>query len=582
MSRQCVGCGTTNSDDASYCEECGEQMQPEVSVSPSDQKDRIGRPESALQARSRDPNAHLRWFKRGLQLLESGLPLDALKSFDLALNLNPNDPDLWALKGRTLSEMDRDDEALVCLCKCLELDPANGYAWKEKGRVLGTQHPDALVCFDRALAIRPNDGDAWFCKGLILARSGVQIQALACFDHSIQFRPDFSDAWFWKAKSLCTLRQFDEALGCCQNGLALAPESEMGWTEKGSAFVGLERYTEAISCFQRVLQLNPEHSDAWFCKGFCLESIGQPEEALHCFEQSLRIDPRNPEIWRCKGRVLLALGREDEARECMSRVVGKQDGVISDSENLKSDAGAEARLDQITKMIQTDPEHALRLTQEIEGKLGPANRRDVAFVHFTYSMIYGQLALNAQSQITGEQPHPDAVAHGERAVEEFRKASELSEFEAPETYEETVITRPAGLFRKAETETRTLTRTVKKRRLGLDNFPSSLDPVAGLLEKATPGYIWGVLGRVKVRHLFNAKHFSISRGVDIDDFNQADLRSLHETWLQSAKPIRAAAWVVGRKHPDPLVAIGLSEDLRIENFTESVVLVKRGESWVRA
>lgn len=256
---------------------------------------------------------------------------------------------------------------------------------------------------------------------------------------------------------------------------------------------------------------------------------------------------------------------------------------MPDSKPVSLDPETQVRLDQVSELIQRAPEEALQMAQELERTL--TERGDVAFLHITYAMIFGQLAINAQSQTAGELPHPDAVAHAQRAVEEFRKASELSEFGEAETYQETVVTRPAGLFRKAQTETRTLTRNVSRRKIRLDMFPKSLDPVAALLEKATPGFMWKSLGRVRFGHLFFAGHATILSGVDIDDFSKADLHSINEVWLESGRPIRGAVWVMGRKYPDSLVAISLSEQPNVQsgaaNITESCVLAKKGEIWVR-
>ena len=59
----------------------------------------------------------------GKTQLESGEYDNALNSFQKAMMLNENDPDLWNLKGIALRSLGRYDEAVECFNKSLEIDP---------------------------------------------------------------------------------------------------------------------------------------------------------------------------------------------------------------------------------------------------------------------------------------------------------------------------------------------------------------------------------------------------------------------------------------------------------------------------
>ena len=53
---------------------------------------------------------------------------DALNSFEHAISLNQNDPDLWNLKGIALRSLGRYNEAVECFNKSLEIDPRDKYS----------------------------------------------------------------------------------------------------------------------------------------------------------------------------------------------------------------------------------------------------------------------------------------------------------------------------------------------------------------------------------------------------------------------------------------------------------------------
>ena len=61
--------------------------------------------------------------KTGKKQLEDEQYEDALNSFERAISLNQNDPDLWNLMGIVLRSLGRYDEAVECFNKSLEIDP---------------------------------------------------------------------------------------------------------------------------------------------------------------------------------------------------------------------------------------------------------------------------------------------------------------------------------------------------------------------------------------------------------------------------------------------------------------------------
>ena len=60
---------------------------------------------------------------QGQSFLECGKFDDALGSFEQALLLNQDDPDLWNYKGIALRSLGRYEEAMECFNKSLKIDP---------------------------------------------------------------------------------------------------------------------------------------------------------------------------------------------------------------------------------------------------------------------------------------------------------------------------------------------------------------------------------------------------------------------------------------------------------------------------
>lgn len=91
------------------------------------------------------------WVRKGDSLIEEDRFEEAVKCFDCALELEPQNPQVWFVRGRALSAATREQEALACYEKALAIDPDYLLAWAGKARTLRSlgKKEEAVVCLDR-------------------------------------------------------------------------------------------------------------------------------------------------------------------------------------------------------------------------------------------------------------------------------------------------------------------------------------------------------------------------------------------------------------------------------------------------
>jgi Flp pilus assembly protein TadD len=117
---------------------------------------------------------------------------EAIRKFDKAIELNPNNPDYHNNKGVALYELKRYEEAIEEFDKAVELDPNNpkyhnnkGYALRKLGR-----YEEAIKEYDKAIELNPNNPVYHDNKGIALYYLQRYEEAIEEFDKAIELNPN--------------------------------------------------------------------------------------------------------------------------------------------------------------------------------------------------------------------------------------------------------------------------------------------------------------------------------------------------------------------------------------------------------
>jgi tetratricopeptide (TPR) repeat protein len=265
--------------------------------------------DKAIEINPQDSDA---WTGKGLAFEGLNKPEEAIKAYDKAIELNPQDSIALKSKkalslsttgkpsdsvtesqdlvsqGIILGKSGQYNEAMKVFDKAIELNPQNSDAWTGKGLVFeGLNKPEeAMNAYDKALEIDPNDPIALQSKkalslsntgklsevvtesqdlvsqGAILAQSGQHDKAIKVFDKAIESNPQNSAAWSCKGIILTILGKYDEAIKAFDISTEINPLDSTCWAGKGLAFEGLNKPKEAIKAFDKAIEINPQNSIA--------------------------------------------------------------------------------------------------------------------------------------------------------------------------------------------------------------------------------------------------------------------------------------------------------------------------------
>ncbi len=133
--------------------------------------------------------------KNGTALERSGNLKEAIKYYDKALQLEPNDPDLIVMKGDALFHIRNYTGAIKYYDKALAIQPNSRGSTGIKEAIgdalyLLGKYNEAIRSYDKALAIQPNNPDLLINKGNALLHIANYSGAIKYYDQALTVAPN--------------------------------------------------------------------------------------------------------------------------------------------------------------------------------------------------------------------------------------------------------------------------------------------------------------------------------------------------------------------------------------------------------
>ncbi len=117
---------------------------------------------------------------------------EALVTYEMAIEADPNYPTAWTGKGMVFSQIMEFDDAMHSFERALELDSGYSDAWVGKGFTVHIQNivegsedfEGALEYFETAIDLDQNNPSAWAGKGMVLEALGRSQEAQEAFERA--------------------------------------------------------------------------------------------------------------------------------------------------------------------------------------------------------------------------------------------------------------------------------------------------------------------------------------------------------------------------------------------------------------
>jgi tetratricopeptide (TPR) repeat protein len=210
-------------------------------------------------AAGKDDNSVKAFLMQATKLIDQGKPAEALKAFEQAAALEPDNEHTVLGQYISLFQLKRQD--------------------------------DGAKVLDKWVQAKPNDLRRWLCKTFAEEETGQLEKALKSIAKLIELQPEEGSNWVGKGQILSKLKRYEEALKALDKGITLSPKHEAGWTMRGDALLRLGKYDEAIKSLDKAIDLNPQWAKSWYGRACVYSLKGDNAKAITDLKKALELEP---------------------------------------------------------------------------------------------------------------------------------------------------------------------------------------------------------------------------------------------------------------------------------------------------
>ena len=196
----------------------------------------------------------------GQALDRLGEPLEAIKSFDTAIAVDPDFAEAHGNRANILVDAGLSDEA--------------------------------LKSFNRALALNPNSPSDLLNRGALLQDLGRHEEALADYDKALAIVPGGLNILMNKANALAMLGRYAEAEAVYEAVIKAQPKNALAVAHKGLAVKHQGRYGEARTLLEQSVALDPKDAGNALALGHLLMLLGDWRKGFLLYEHRASLPQR--------------------------------------------------------------------------------------------------------------------------------------------------------------------------------------------------------------------------------------------------------------------------------------------------
>jgi protein O-mannosyl-transferase len=211
-----------------------------------------------------DPGCEHTLYNLGNALAGAGKYAEAIKSFEAALRVRPENHESRNNLANALLKLGRLDEAATNYWLALQSKPDAARIHKNLGDLLVTMGrlDEAVLQYREALKQEPHDSGTHYALGVALALQGLWNESIQEYEWTLRLAPSNAEAQYNLGYVLLVCGRFDEAEAHLNEALRLNPEFPLAHYNLGCVLARQGRRNEAVAHLKAALRLKPAYEQA--------------------------------------------------------------------------------------------------------------------------------------------------------------------------------------------------------------------------------------------------------------------------------------------------------------------------------
>lgn len=335
-------------------------------VSLAEQGDRQQAMSIAQELLVRDPKFVPALKLKAMLLEDSGQGTQAGATYEEALKLAPNDPDLLLKTGVYKLASGNVAQALKLLQRCTKLNPGDGDAqyYLAQAYHLNGQDDFALAAIRQSNKIDPKNPSVWQKYGELLCGSGDCAAGLHWLVQAQQADPTLPRLDYDIAAADFQLMDLPGARQYASRAVQNHPDDLNALRLLATANVKLAHWDEAERAFTRLLTFKPDDVESLLGLGQCDVELRKYEAGVERLNSALRLDPTRLQAHFYLSRAYAGMGREEDSQHeaALHQLMMEQATFVRSTANEQRENAIKPRAQ---KMLEEHKEDAtLHLYQE--------------------------------------------------------------------------------------------------------------------------------------------------------------------------------------------------------------------------
>ncbi len=237
----------------------------------------------------------------------------AIKAYDEATRIEPNNAQAWRLRGNALASKPSPDykAAISQYERALEADPTLVAAQLDMGKALGWlgDHSSAIVAYEKAVALEPNDSEAHRLLGdaLTLKPRPDHDSAITQYEQAVRIDGTNAEAFrgWGDALSAKAVPDHEKAIEKFRAAINIKNSDANTHYGLGRALSLKPQpdHRQALIACGKAAALNPKLPLAHFCLGFNHATLGEGAAAIGAYEEFLKRSDSGDDAERARSEI---------------------------------------------------------------------------------------------------------------------------------------------------------------------------------------------------------------------------------------------------------------------------------------